>query len=297
MFLIYAFIAIVLLVIFPELRIVVLHPFKTIYYGVKDTYLYFKHHQYDYLKMGDMTSYNADFGGGKTLSMAHFAVLMFKRFNNKKVWCRDRKKFVTQKVHIISNFELKTIPYEPLVGLSQAVCCAYRNKKIDYENDTRTCVLVMIDEASSQLNSRSFKTNIDPDFLNVLVTCRHYHISMWYSSQKFKLTDALMRAVTQKCVWCQKTWRLLVLKNYDADELEYASDPTMVKPRKTYGFFVTDADYGAYDTLATVDRLKKSVDENDMMSEKEILEMRGQLNPDNDAVTHRSFRHKMRKRR
>lgn len=43
MFLIYAFIAIVLLVIFPELRIVVLHPFKTVYYGVKDTYLYFKH--------------------------------------------------------------------------------------------------------------------------------------------------------------------------------------------------------------------------------------------------------------
>lgn len=88
-----------------------------------------------------------------------------------------------------------------------------------------------------------------------------------------------------------------MLKNYDADELEYASDPSMVKPRKTYGFFVTDADYGAYDTLATVDRLKKSVDESDMMSEKEILEMRGQLNPDNDAVTHRSLRHKLRKRR
>ena len=31
--------------------------------------------------------------------------------------------------------------------------------------------------------------------------------------------------------------------------------------------------------------------------EKEILEMRGEMNPDNDAVTHRSWKHKMRKRR
>ena len=288
---------VVLLVLCVPFRIFVRHPFKTVFYAVKDLFYYFYHREYDYLDMGDITSYNAHFGGGKTLTMAHFAVLMFHRYNNKKVWDRGRKKFVTQKVHIISNFELKTVPYERLVSLSQAVCCAYRNKKIDYEHDTRTCVLVMIDEASSQLNSRSFKTNIDPDFLNVLVTSRHYHISIWYSSQKFKLTDALMRAVTQTCTWCNKVWRFMVLKNYDADEMEYASDPTMVKPRKRYGFLVEDADYEAYDTLATVDRLKKSVDKGEMMSEKEILEMRGQLNPDNDAVTNRSFKHKMRKRR
>lgn len=294
---VYLFLFVVLLVLFVPVRIFVRHPIKTLFYAVKDTFYYFYHREYDYLKMGDITSYNAHFGGGKTLTMAHFAVLMFNRYNNKKVWDRGRKKFVTQKVHIISNFELKTIPYEKLTSLSQAVCCAYRNKKIDYDNDTRTCVLVMIDEASSQLNSRSFKTNIDPDFLNVLVTSRHYHISIWCSSQKFKLTDALMRAVTQTCTWCKKYWRFQVLANYDADEMEYASDPTMVKPIKRYGFLVTDADYNVYDTLATVDRLKKSVDENDMMSEKEILEMRGLMNPDNDAVTHRSLRHKLRKRR
>lgn len=51
------------------------------------------------------------------------------------------------------------------------------------------------------------------------------------------------------------------------------------------------------DTLATVDNLNKSVKEGDMLTEKEILEMRGELNPNNDAVTNRSFKHKMRKRR
>ena len=40
--------------------------------------------------------------------------------------------------------------------------------------------------------------------------------------------------------------------------------------------------------------MKKSVEEGDMMSEEEILAMRGEINPDNDAVTNRSKRLKRR---
>ena len=72
---------------------------------------------------------------------------------------------------------------------------------------------------------------------------------------------------------------------YDADEMEYAQNPTLVKPYRRTGFFISDREYDAYDTLATVEKLKKAVDKNDMLSEKEILEMRGQLNPDMDMVT------------
>ena len=89
----------------------------------------------------------------------------------------------------------------------------------------------------------------------------------------------------------------MVQSEYDADEMEYASDPTMIKPRRRVGFFVTDRDYAAYDTLACVDKLKKSVDENDMMTPEEILAMRGELNPDNDNVRHRSRRLKRRQKR
>ena len=106
-----------------------------------------------------------------------------------------------------------------------------------------------------------------------------------------------MRSVTQRYIECHKIWRFMCLKEYNADEIEYASDPTMVKPLCRYGFFIKDRDYNSYDTLACVESLEKSAREGDMLSEKEILEMRGQLNPDNDAVTNRSFRHKMRKRR
>lgn len=291
----YIFVFIIACVLFVPVRIAVAHPFKTIGYAVIDFINYIKHKEWNFMEAGKLNCYMAHFGGGKTLTMAHYAVEMFNRYNNKPVWDRHRKMFVMQKVHIISNFDLKTVPYEPLVSLSQIVCCGMRNKAIDDVNNTRTVVLVLLDEASVQLNSRNFKTNIDPLFLNTLLTSRHYHISLWYSSQKFKLTDALMRSVTQKCINCNKIWRFLVEKEYDADEMEYASDPSMVKPRRKYGFLVRNADYAAYDTLACVDNLKKSVDNNDMMSEQEILAMRGELNPDNDAVTHRSFRLKNRR--
>lgn len=271
-------------------RLIFQHPFKTVYNGIRDLYFYFRHKQYNYYDAGVLNCYCAHFGGGKTLSIVHYVTSLFRHFNNKKVWDRGRHMFVTQKIHIISNVALKSVPYEPLVSLSQVVACAYNNKKIDDEMNTRTVVLVLLDEASVQLNSRSFKTNIDPIFLNTLLTSRHYHISFLYSSQKFKLTDALMRSVTQSCINCNKIWRFMVQEVYDADEMEYASDPTMIRPRRRTGFFVTDKDYAAYDTLACVDKLKKNIEDGDMMSESEILAMRGELNPDNDNITHRSRR-------
>lgn len=295
--LIYLIIFCILVIYFVPFRLAVLNPIKTIRYGVVDFYKYITQKKWRLLDGGTLNCYGAHFGGGKTLSMAHFITELYEKKNNKQVWDRGRKKWVTQKIHIISNFDLLLVPYEPLESLAQVVACAKLNKQIDDEQDTRTVTMVLIDEASVQLNSRNFKTNIDALFLNTLLTCRHYHISLWYSSQKFKLTDALMRSVTQRYINCNKIWRFMCLSEYDADEIEYASDPTMVKPLRRTGFFITDKDYASYDTLATVDNLNKSVKEGDMMSEKEILEMRGELNPDNDAVTNRSFKHKMRKRR
>lgn len=283
--------------LFVPFRLAILNPIATLYYGVTDFVAYMLHRKWRLLDGGILNCYGAHFGGGKTLSMAHFITRLYEKKNNKKVWDRGRKKWVTQKIHVIANFELKSIPYEKLESLSQVLACAKYNKQIDEENDTRTVTVVLIDEASVQLNSRNFKSNIDANFLNTLLTCRHYHISLWYSSQKFKLTDALMRSVTQRYINCNKVWRFMCLSVYNADEIEYASDPTMVKPLYRDGFFIRNKDYESYDTLACVDALERSAKEGDMLTEKEILELRGQLNPDNDAVTHRSWKHKMRKRR
>ncbi len=277
-------------------RLILLHPFATIHNGIKDIYYYFKYRKYDIYDGGLLNCYFAHFGGGKTLSVVQFVTYLFKRYNNKKVWDRGRRKFVLQKVHIISNVHLNGTPYEELVSLSQVVCCAWKNKELDKKRDTRTVVLVLLDEASSQLNSREFKTNINADFLNTLITSRHFHMSIYYTSQKFKLVDALLRSVTQRAISCHKVWRFMVQEYFDADEIEYAVNPSIVRPIRRTGFFIKDKHYNSYDTLATVKKLQKSVDSDDMMSEEEILALRGAINPDADIVTPRKSYMRRRKK-
>ena len=279
-------------------RLTVLHPFGVVVNTVRDLWNWFIHKEWRVYHGGKLNCYSAHFGGGKTLSMVHQSVFRdFKKYNNKMVWDRGRKKWVLQKVEILSNVHLSDVPYIYLTSLSQIVNRAMVNKKLDEENDTRTVTIVDLDEASSQLNSRNFKTNIDASFLNTLITSRHYHISFYYTAQKFKLVDALMRSVTQNVVNCKKVWRFMVQEVYDADEVEYASDPTMIKPKRRTGFFIRNRDYNAYDTLACVEKLKKSVDNGDMLSAEEILALRGDVNPDNDAISHRSRKLKRRQKK
>ena len=75
----------------------------------------------------------------------------------------------------------------------------------------------------------------------------------------------------------------MIQKQYDAYELEFASDPTLVKPVAKYGWFITDHDYHAFDTLACVGNLKKSIETGDMESEIEIIN-RQNINVDNNNV-------------
>ena len=271
--------------LFVECRLMLLHPIQFIKYLVLDPILYFKHHMYDKFEAGMLNCYFAHFGGGKTLSVVHYIRVLYHRYHNKRIYDRQRKKWVTQKMLILSNVDLKGIPYEPLSSLSQVVMCAWRNKEIDEQMDTRTCVVVLLDEASSELNSRNFKSNIDANFLNTLITSRHFNMSLYYTSQKFKLVDALLRSVTQRCIWCDKRWRFMVQNFFDADEMEYATNPAMVKPFRRKGFFITNKDFNTYDTLATVDRLDKDTKNGDMMSAEEILTLRGEMYGDNGNVS------------
>ena len=251
-------------------RVILTHPVSTVYYGVKDIYKYFRFHRWNECSTGIISCYVGLFG--KTLSAVHKVVKLYKRYNNKRIYDFDRKKWVTQKVHIISNVTL-AIPYEDFVSMSQIVAVADRMRAIDKQNDTLTCTIVLGDEFSVQLNSRSFKSNIDPLFLNTLLTCRHHHISLIYTSQRFNHVDALLRQVTSYVYTCNKVWRIMVHEQYDAFELENASDPTLIKPKSRFGWFIRDAAFNAYDTLACVGNLTKSCKEGDMLTEEQILEL------------------------
>ena len=256
------------------IRTLLFNPFKTIYYSIRDLILYFKQHRYDNMETGKLICYTALFGGGKTLSCVHYVNSLYHRYNDKKIYDIDRKKWVTQKVHIISNVDL-TIPYEKFTSLAQIVRVAERFRDMDNINDTLTCTIVLGDEFSVQMNSRSFKTNIDPLFLNTLLTCRHHHIMLIYNAQRFNHVDALLRQVTSYVVECKKVWRVVIQSTYDAYTLENTSDPQSLKPIGQNGWFVRDKDYALYDTLACVGNLKKSIDDGDMESEIEIINRQG----------------------
>ena len=141
------------------------------------------------------------------------------------------------------------------------------------------------------MNSRNFKTNIDPLFLNTILTCRHYYISLYYTAQRFGHVDALLRQVTSYVIDCDKLWRFQRLKLFDAWDLENATSTKLVTPMSRRCWFVRNRDYNAYDTLACVGNLKKSMKAGDMMSEDEILKLQQNTQQSNmDAVAKPSKR-------
>jgi len=283
MFWILIIIALVLMIFSVTFRCVVMNLGKTLFYAAKDLFIYIRCHAFNDVTTGELVAYVGLFGKGKTLSAVHRVVSEYHRSNNRKVWCKERKKFVMQRVKILSNVELE-IPYEKLVSLEQIVTCAERNRKEDEAGGTKTVTLVLGDEFSVQMNSRDFKKNIDPLFLNTLLTCRHYHISIFYTTQRFRHVDALLRQVTSSVVSCNKLWRFQRLFYYDAWEMENAANPMLLKPLYRTCWFVRDADYNAYDTYATVGNLTKSVKDGQMMTQEQILALQCNTPANMDAV-------------
>ena len=259
-----------LVVMFPRIRCVLFHPLPSIRYLFQDIYGYFRYNKRDLCSTGELVGYVGLFGQGKTLSAVHQVVSMYHRYNGKKVWCRRRHKMVKQRVKIISNVSL-CVPYENFISLEQVVLDAEKKNSYDDAADTLTITLVLGDEFSDQLNSRNFKKNIDPLFLNTLLTCRHYYISLYYTAQRFGQVDALLRQVTSYVVNCRKFLRLQSNDIYDAWDLENATNVQLIKPLRRKCWFVRDRDYNAYDTLACVGNLKKDMQDGNMMSEEEIL--------------------------
>lgn len=286
-------IAIGLLMLFSVfIRTVLLHPFSTLYYAPLDLYKWFRYHLYNEMQTGKLICYTALFGGGKTLSCVHYVNHLYDKYNNKRIYDIQRKKWITQKVHIISNVDINR-PFERFISLSQVVRVAEKFKDIDEENDTRTCTIVLGDEFSVQMNSRSFRTNIDPLFLNTLLTCRHHHIMLVYNAQRFQHVDKLLRDVTSYVVECKKVWRVCIQNTYDAYKLENCSDPTTIKWESRRGWFIKDSDYNAYDTLACVGNLIHSVNSGDMDTEIEIVNRLASRDLD---VTEGRFRRKVLKK-
>lgn len=248
------------------------NPHFTISYGILDLYHYIKYRAWRNAYAGELICFTGLFGKGKTLTCVHTVTSFYKKYNGLMVYDKNRKKFVRQRVAVLSNVELKSIPYSKLESLQQIVNVAHMLNDEDLKLDTITYLIVLGDEFSVQLNSRNFKTNIDPLFLNTLLTCRHYNISIYYTTQRFSIVDALLRQVTQTVIECDKFWRFQRLRVYDAYQLENCTNPLLVEPLKRKCWFVRNRDYSAYDTFACVDDLEHSVMSGDMLTAEQILQ-------------------------
>lgn len=270
-----AIILVIILYIFSlSFRLFISSPIKFISLFIKDTYVNYKRYRF-IPNQPFMNIYCGLFGQGKTLSAVHDCIEFYQTYNDKKVYDDRFHKFVTQKVMVLSNVDLKTIPYKKFRSFQQLIDISKYRKILDYINNVRTVTVVLFDESSTQVNSREYRTFPIP-VLNVLLTSRHYNIQGFYlTSQRFGHTDALIRQICTYVIQCSKSWRIVKNVYYDAWEYENAARPSDVAAVKITGFLALDKDYAAYDTLAVVDNIIKDVESGKMLSDKEILESRG----------------------
>lgn len=293
------FLFVLALYMFPHLRNIVLHPFKSTWYALIDLYArvrYMKKNECPFF--GKIIAFCSDndqvFGCGKTLSSVWKIVRLYRRYNNKKVWDKEQKKFVKQHIKILSNVHFK--PFKKFFGLIKV------NIEYEYLSDCQQIVefhnklnatdvgIVFIDEASTQFNSRNFKTNISTTLLNSMLTCRHRKFGMILTAQRFNQIDALIRQITSEVHMCSKLWRSEVVKIVSAYDLEYVTNLQYIKSR-LYRYFVPNWLYRAYDTSAIVEDIKRKQESGELLSDAEVLELQGTDNGTYfNAGTTRKFR-------
>lgn len=303
MIFIICFAALIVLVVFIIPRLIVFHPIFHIRYFVDDLSTYLANLKWHECPYGKIKIYVAHagtaFGTGKTLSAVREIESAYKKYNGKKLWDVKNGRWAVQQIRVISNIDFKNIPFERLVSLSQFVDWTDKVQQYDFEHQCITVTYLLIDEASSQLNSRSFKSNFDAPMISRLLTARHVRANLILTSQRFGMVDKLMRDCTNLVISCQKIWRWEILRYFDAYALETAVEPNSVKPLRKTGYVIKDKFFDAYDTYAMVKALEKSCKSGDMLSEEEILNLRvGDSFIDAmDTFTKRQQRKKKRSRR
>lgn len=279
-------------IFFIPIRLTLLHPILTIKYLVIDIYHYFVYKQWRVYKTGRFDCFDASlgkvFGSGKTLSAVYQTKKDFMKYHNKKIFDVFRMKWVTQKVHILTNLSLKNLPYEHLMNLGQIITSIEKAKADDEVNDTLTCTIVLIDECQNQLNCRSFKDNLSPLLLRALTECRHYSMNFYYDAPRFSQCDSLLRQCTSNNIKCNKVWRWQIQSVYDAQDVENASNINLVKPYTKTGFFVENSLFDEYDTKEIISELVKAKERGDFLTDEEILTLQNNQEFDIDAIRHKS---------
>lgn len=258
--------------IFPFLRCFVLNLHNVGIYSCKDAYEYIKGKKWLLFGLYGIDMYVGMFGHGKTLSMTHKARLLYEKYG-------DTLRF-------ISNYELKGIPYIPLINFNQLVDLGEEDE-CKYQG-----TVVLIDEIENVLSHRNF-AKFPLELLHMLTQQRKKRVYIMCSAQRFFMVDKLFRSITTSVYDCHKFWRFQNYKVYDAWDYENAMNPELVRRIGNVWWFVRDKDFASYDTSEMV---KKGTSE-DFISNEETIVRKGLDAVANDIAVRKPSKKLVRHRR
>ncbi len=238
------------LCVVPLFRCVVFNLHNVAIYGVKDVLNYFRERKWRLFNYYGIDMYVAMFGHGKTLSMTHKARQLYRKFGDSLTF--------------YSNYQLKGIPYVPLVNFNQLVDLGEA-----YE-DGKQGTVVLIDEISSVLSHRNF-SSFPLELIGLLCQQRKKHVYIMCTAQRFFMVDKIWRSITTRVIDCDKTWRFQHLRYYDAWELENAMNTALVQRIGNCWWFVHDLDYASYDTSEMISKSSAK----DFISNEEAIVRKG----------------------
>jgi hypothetical protein len=244
------FFVLVVAMIFSFTRCVLFTLYRAPFECLKDMFDYIIHRKWKEFHGYGLDIYIGYFGQGKTLSAVNYVVDMYYRYG----------------VTVYSNIKL-SIPYIPLENFQQIV---------DAEHEKGT--LVLIDEISTVFSHRAWK-DFPIGLLWKVLQCRKRKVKLVATAQRFHMVDALLRGITDHVIKCEKWWRYVNNKFYDAWELENSINPSMIKNIGNYWWFCTNKDYNNYDTSEVVNNTEQFKAGN-YVTNKEMLDALGDINKD-----------------
>lgn len=264
MMLFYVVIAAFILIWGPT-RCILLHFFSVIAYWFYDAFMYLYKRKWRNFNFYGIDMYIGMFGHGKTLCMTRKALKLYKRFGNR--------------IRFISNYDLKTIPYIPLINFNQLV-------DLGEDDSDYVGTVVLIDEIENVLNNRSF-ASFPLQMLHMLTQQRKKHVYIMCSAQRFFMVDKLFRSITTRVIDCSKYWRLQRMRIYDAWDYENAMNPLLVQSLRSSWWFIRNKHFHAYDTEQMI---SKDMAENFISNEESIVRRGLEATVNKDAIAKPSLR-------
>ena len=244
------------------------------------TYLLYDYIKYCYLKLNKIFYgwgihlYVGRFGSGKTVSAVRYVYNQCVKY---------------QQLSVLTNIKLTNFPkHTQILELNTAE---------DILNAPENTI-VLIDEIGTIFNSRDFSSSggkkaVPKELFQHLCQCRKRHMQIIGTVQKYNLLDKQIRDISATVTVCKGSvkhpfTRLIKMYRYDVDEYDMYISNRMYKPRLLWSwvYVQTNKLRQLYDTSELVTNMLNK----DYLSDKEILENRGEIHVNNTPFTKKERR-------